>query len=1318
MSTPPFPLETVHDVEVVSASDDAFGHRYLAEALDSVVESHSPPFTVGILGPWGSGKSTIKSMYQERVAKKDSNTVHTITFNAWRHAAEDIKRALLRETYRGLNGSVSELDLFLFQEQSRAEVQSAGYWRQVRDTFKRAGAYLPLIFAVFVILAAPALIAILLTDNASLTYTLVSLALVASPFASKLLAGGFKVSDLEVIDTTHRRPEVVDEQYQQRLIGQISKFKTIRKTRHFTKIVIFVDDLDRIPAEQTVACLEAIRVFTDIPDDQLEKGIGLVFVLSCDEERIAQALEVTKSGQVQHRIEARRFLDRVFQFRIDIPPTETPDMRQYALRLFSERLQKTTSDLMSRGVSLSTLIDILVHVDIQSPRAVIQHVNSFSHLWWLARKKEADGLGTNKTGVLRKGTVTEHWKVMATLCVLRVSYPDFYADLERDPGLLEGFTNIFSRHLTSFDRQSLRRRTSELISKYQSKDGSLAPQHYSLRRFIAFTASIPKPVSLGPFLSLAEDRVSRRFPDRAPDVRRNLISGDVHGLLDAIQASPDGNIQIQSDATSLLASLYADLADETDFRRHSATHAMWSLLPRMSQQIEPVLSTLAQEVYLHHELRWRVGLDTIKKSLDRFSPLDRVGIVSSLSSDLASVPTAFGGDPTLSDSKLFANSIARIAIESISQLDSQTQQDFWGWLSRRNVSAGGESTTLPFSMIEGWLPEFAKVISDQWGEGFVKTMSAHANSDGVTIDATKSLSVLQRIVSTARESGGQQGIEQCWSTVTTVATCLPEELVAFSVESALSFGEEHDRQFVEGFLLHGLMPRLTRSQESEAWALQATGLYTKALSTLLPKSPTLELCHSVLDLVRITDKAGEDLYLGELLPWLQGKDDVSDQLAQLASEWLSSLADHPRSVHIWLGTRIAHEKSHSSLNVVLQRLISGQVNDAGAMEAVKNGSLAAATMLSSSGLAAFSGAKGPAQQLLAHITKHRNSAQYVSAVAPVLPYLHRFAEGDRGFTQNVVQFVASIPSGSQATPSVYQAMNGLWPQEGQVNYSAIMSHGLTWVRSKRSSKGAVSIFASGSSALSQSEDLDLTIWLNEGVLLYNSHLGSEDVIGALLSLNTNPAPEHCASIRQEDGLRDKDSPRSRIWGHFLKNGGTEYAESVTRWFIGQPLSEEETRLLHDWVKTVQGTLESAADVLAPIFDDAEVDSNQMITLWHASLGVMASLPADWVASRIKTMLMDETAWGVVKDSRGTLDSIFYSHEEKEGLALVLLEALMIVGIKDVEDICATWVKDLGQQHLASDAKFEANDEQLSKMREYFPPQGEKSGVLNRLFGNT
>jgi predicted KAP-like P-loop ATPase len=137
------------DRQISIADHDAFGHRHFAEALRSLIESktHSPPFSIGLLGGWGTGKSTIKDLYIGALhndSRKDSSRrtrsdrIHTITFNAWRFGGreQDIKRALLRHVYLELGGDEDNLQDRLFRQITESRNEEKGWCRYTLEVLK------------------------------------------------------------------------------------------------------------------------------------------------------------------------------------------------------------------------------------------------------------------------------------------------------------------------------------------------------------------------------------------------------------------------------------------------------------------------------------------------------------------------------------------------------------------------------------------------------------------------------------------------------------------------------------------------------------------------------------------------------------------------------------------------------------------------------------------------------------------------------------------------------------------------------------------------------------------------------------------------------------------------------------------------------------------------------------------------------------------------------------------------------------------------------------------------------------------------------
>src|SRR5205807_1469230 len=84
----------LEDVPITLAGGgDAFAHSDYAGALASSLKEASTPFTVGLFGPWGVGKSSILEETKEEL----SGACAYAYFDAWRYEGSALRRHFLRD---------------------------------------------------------------------------------------------------------------------------------------------------------------------------------------------------------------------------------------------------------------------------------------------------------------------------------------------------------------------------------------------------------------------------------------------------------------------------------------------------------------------------------------------------------------------------------------------------------------------------------------------------------------------------------------------------------------------------------------------------------------------------------------------------------------------------------------------------------------------------------------------------------------------------------------------------------------------------------------------------------------------------------------------------------------------------------------------------------------------------------------------------------------------------------------------------------------------------------------------------------------------
>ena len=85
--------EVLPDCEVTDLAKDAFKHQQIAAVLRDLIVSCPQPFSIGLFGKWGTGKSTIVKFLISEIRKP--NTIGVVAFDVWKFSGDSLRRALL-----------------------------------------------------------------------------------------------------------------------------------------------------------------------------------------------------------------------------------------------------------------------------------------------------------------------------------------------------------------------------------------------------------------------------------------------------------------------------------------------------------------------------------------------------------------------------------------------------------------------------------------------------------------------------------------------------------------------------------------------------------------------------------------------------------------------------------------------------------------------------------------------------------------------------------------------------------------------------------------------------------------------------------------------------------------------------------------------------------------------------------------------------------------------------------------------------------------------------------------------------------------------
>jgi predicted KAP-like P-loop ATPase len=86
---------------------DAFAHADVAKVLVGAIQEAPSPFTIGLFGGWGTGKSTVLESVAARLAAVESTAY--VAFDVWKYEGDSLRRQFIREVARQLKADDASL---------------------------------------------------------------------------------------------------------------------------------------------------------------------------------------------------------------------------------------------------------------------------------------------------------------------------------------------------------------------------------------------------------------------------------------------------------------------------------------------------------------------------------------------------------------------------------------------------------------------------------------------------------------------------------------------------------------------------------------------------------------------------------------------------------------------------------------------------------------------------------------------------------------------------------------------------------------------------------------------------------------------------------------------------------------------------------------------------------------------------------------------------------------------------------------------------------------------------------------------------------
>ena len=1084
-------MPSILDKELDDRSGDAFGHQDFAIALRDLIEAptNKPPFSIGLLGPWGTGKSSIKALYRRDLdsdkegaaGNRRADRVHVITFNAWRFGGEqDLKRSLLREAFKQLGGDEVALRKSLSEQVNKVTQERRSFKDWFGEAFGQlvgSALILSLLFILTVAITWFFVRATGLREQSSIAWVFA---------ASVALTGwlGKTVVDLRLRSpawflpqTSVSFPATSAEEYERLLTDQIAKFKR-GVGKKCERLVVFVDDLDRLSAPEMVAGLDAIRTFLELPFNTTQDGFGVVFVISCDEDKIAEAIKRRNGfgspdlpGAVFSRGDARRYLDRLFQFRLEIPQFPKLDMRDFALKKLTG-IESVAGDLKKLNVALEDIIDRLIHVDVQSPRNAIQILNAFIQSWWIGCLRERNGIGSSAAGALHKGAVTDHPLSLAALCVLRVDFPDFYDVVQNRPEIIHEFRQvIFGGKSPSELAPQARELLQEFLVAGQNGDltNEVRADHRKLRRYFSSLADLRWPVVLQPLLRLAEDPITRKFGDRAATVFDSLVSGDVEGVLEAFRRNLDDKPLADEDV-ALLEDFGEALPQETETRRTNAARVFAALIDRIPQdRRRRILSPLIRQMAALKTVRMNIQPRRARQIVEGASADDRRDVAEKfigdlLNSELLDWRLATGGEPNLDEAVEAVRDTVELALEvkQSNGLPNSADATLRRWLLKREIRLGSASRTLPFSDLEGWVEGYSGVLpgylADDYSDQAIGEFEREKTAPAFTATVLPKISSIFEGIAAL----GQDEREVLWSQLIRLVGVQPQAATEAAWGDAARYSCLASPDKRRAFLIAFATRLCEEIEDSDNWpvdgsqgAIRFIDLSEEWRADIDAKTAT-EMEKLVLLWAKDASRQQFALRALDLLK-RQGKeswDRIISALSQL------ELPARPDGVSSYMGNNFGAIQAAGQKQLVtkMDALINGNGSDKKSV-----GSYDTLVKSMPDGVWSVAPLKDHLVRLLDRINAMHNNPDYLNQLLPIAAGVFKFTVGGK-VGQILTQLLANAVGTPNAYIAVHHSLKGLWPELseniGNYNPEGIVTRACQFIREQPGNTGIGDVYES------------------------------------------------------------------------------------------------------------------------------------------------------------------------------------------------------------------------------------------------------------------
>ena len=305
------------DVPIARSEDEALGLKSYAAVLQEFIVRCDTPITVALQGDWGSGKTSLMNLIKESLDQE--GRYKTVWFNTWQYAQFNSSDTL----------ALSMMSYF---------IDSLG---ASSGTASRAAK------------------------------TVLNIARAIAVGGASVIGQGDTVKTV----ITEAKEGTADADPSRALTELKAHITTVVKETveapSVDKVIVFIDDIDRLVPVKAIELLEALKIFLDID--------RCVYVIACDYSVVVTGLK-EKFGVDESKLQGKSFFDKIIQVPFKMP------IQRYKVEDYLESLLKKI-DIKAEDDDIDVYQDLIESSIGFNPRTMKRMFNSLVLLMILARKE-------------------------------------------------------------------------------------------------------------------------------------------------------------------------------------------------------------------------------------------------------------------------------------------------------------------------------------------------------------------------------------------------------------------------------------------------------------------------------------------------------------------------------------------------------------------------------------------------------------------------------------------------------------------------------------------------------------------------------------------------------------------------------------------------------------------------------------------------------------------------------------------------------------------------------------------------------------------